>query len=407
MRRLLPVLLLELVLAAIAHAAGAVGPAPTRSADPPSDAVLAELPFLASDEPNRIVVDLAPDGDTPLRLLVDTGAAASVLTPRYARKLGVSVRREKGTPYRRETRLGRDLQFWVDIQSSDTASKTGWEYGLLGGTFLREYVLELDFARRRIRFLDPERYRVPKKVDAENEAVLPLQIVGNRPIVDAAIGGEAVHLLLDTGAWQTGVLSGETARTAGLEAARLSGVRAGSVWGPVDVEFAEAPSLRLGPFELTRVPLLVAPKGWYNQGSSTDSLLGYDVLAQFTVRIDYPHRRLWLRRRADVELTYAGVPYAAQRRAGLLVGSVPKGLAVLGLFPDSPATRLGILPGDVIVPVGGEDPAAFEPRPSTRSRPGERSPCRVRSTERGSTCRFPRARVTPRPTLQGASRRGS
>jgi hypothetical protein len=76
----------------------------------------------------------------------------------------------------------------------------------------------------------------------------------------------------------------------------------------MEVEFAEADSLRLGPFELKHVPLLVAPKGWYNMGPSTDSVLGYDILSQFTVRLDYPRQRLWLQRRPNVEVTYGAYP---------------------------------------------------------------------------------------------------
>jgi len=125
--------------------------APSSSSSPPAEAVIAEVPFLTGDEANRILINLAPDRYKEFRMIVDTGATDSVLTPRYAEKLGVIVRRTKDSPYRQATRLGRDLQFWVDVSSSDTASKTGWEYGLLGGTFLREYVVELDFAGRRVR----------------------------------------------------------------------------------------------------------------------------------------------------------------------------------------------------------------------------------------------------------------
>ncbi len=359
MRWLLPVLLLGLALATPARGASSAAAPVIPSGTPLSDAVLAELPFLPVDEPNRIVVDLAPDGSPPLRLLLDTGASDSVLTPRYARRLGVSVRAQKSTPYRRATRLGRDLQFWVDTQSSDTASRIGWEYGLLGGTFLRQYVVELDFAAHRVRLLDPQRYEVPQQADADDDAVLPLELVGNRPLVDLSIAGHTVRLMLDTGVWNAALVSGSVARTAGLETAALAGLRAGSVWGPLDVEFAEAPSVRVGPFELSNVPVLVAPHGWYNMGPATDSMLGYDLLSQFTVRIDYPRRRLWLRRRPNVELTYAGVSYAAQRAAGLLVWSEQRGLRVAGIFPDSPAARLGIRPDDVVVPVGGQTAPGF------------------------------------------------
>jgi hypothetical protein len=51
-----------------------------------------------------------------LVLLLDTGASFSVFTPLAARAAGVSVRRDKSSPYRRATRLGRDLQFYVDAR---------------------------------------------------------------------------------------------------------------------------------------------------------------------------------------------------------------------------------------------------------------------------------------------------
>ena len=56
------------------------------------EAVLAVLPFLDSPEPNRIVVDLAPEGSAkPLRLMLDTGASALRVTPLAARELGVQA----------------------------------------------------------------------------------------------------------------------------------------------------------------------------------------------------------------------------------------------------------------------------------------------------------------------------
>jgi hypothetical protein len=347
------VLLVLLLLPTPARCEDSASPTSAVPGEPTAEAVIAELPFLPSDEPNRIVVNLAPDGHDPFRIIIDTGASDSVLTPRYAQKLGVIVRREQDHPYRRATRLGRDLQFWVDTQSSDTASKTGWEYGLLGGTFLRDYVVEFDFAAGRVRFLNPGHYRVPETATADNEGVVPIKVIGNRAIVQISIGGKPIQLLIDTGDWNTAVLSGPAANTVGISSTPLPGMGGGSVWGPMEVEFAEAESVRFGPFELTHVPLIVAPKGWYNMASSTDSVIGYDILSQFTVRIDYPRQRLWLRRRPDVELTYGGESYALQRRAGVLIYSMTHGLKVIGLFPDSAATRLGILPGDVLLSPSG------------------------------------------------------
>src|SRR5262249_7239479 len=153
----------------------------------PPDAIVAELSFLDSREPNRIFLNLAKEGDRDFRLMLDTGASDTVLTPQYARNLGVTVRRVRGRPNERRTRFGRPLQFWIDTQTSDQISRTGFEYGLLGGVFLGEYVLDLDFPARKVRFIDPDRWRVPESVSAPDEAVLPARIVGNRVFVDVGI----------------------------------------------------------------------------------------------------------------------------------------------------------------------------------------------------------------------------
>src|SRR5262245_16817156 len=130
---------LVLLCASAAQAEPAAG-------DVPPEAVVADLPFLQWPEMNRVALDLAPEGTRSFKLVLDTGAGDSVLSPQYAHDLGVSIRQARGDrPYERETRLGRSLQFRVDTSSSSTRARARFEYGLLGGTFLAEYVLEIDF----------------------------------------------------------------------------------------------------------------------------------------------------------------------------------------------------------------------------------------------------------------------
>jgi predicted aspartyl protease len=215
----------------------------------------------------------------------------------------VRVRRRKADPYRRATVLGRDLLFWIDSRSTDTASRTGWEYGLLGGDFLAEYVVELDFAARRVRFLDRDRYRVPESASSEGEAVLPIKVVSNRPGLRFQVNGRELEMLLDTGMPWALMLSGELARAAGV--ASVPDTRFGmmSVMGPVEAEVGEARRVALGPFVFENVPVAVAPKGWFNIGYPGDSMIACDLLAQFLVRLDYERRRVWLRRNPAVAFT--------------------------------------------------------------------------------------------------------
>jgi hypothetical protein len=340
----------------LALALGAGGPASAAPApEPPAAAVLAELPFLHPEEPNRVYLDLAEEGEKPFVMMLDTGAAESVVTPLMARKLGITVRRTKRTPYRRGTRLGRDLEIWVDTRSSDTGSKTGWEYGLLGGSFLAEYVVEIDFPARRVRFLDRKAYEVPEAVDAPDERVVPLQLVGNRIALPVELDGKKVQVLLDTGAPAGLIVSGKAARAAGVDVGGLPYFgRGGTVLGPMDLHLYEPASFAFAGFPFEGQPVLVAPRGWYNQSVSTDSALGVDVLRQFVVRIDYPRRRLWLKRGGDRRATLYGVDYALAREVGVFLSAVDGVYRVWGVVPGGPAARYGLREDDAIVPAAGE-----------------------------------------------------
>jgi hypothetical protein len=283
-------------------------------------------------------------------MMLDTGASASVITPGMARDLGVRVRRTTQTPYRRATRLGRDLQFSIDTRMSDSASRTGWEYGLLGGEFLDDYVLEIDFPSKTVRFLDPKRYEVPEQVDAPEERVVPLLRAATRVSVPIRLNGHELLVMLDTGDPATGVLSGKAAREAGIDVAALPAFGAsGTVLGPMQTSLYEAADFGLAGFALGPVALLVAPKGWYNQVGPNDSVIGYDVLAPFVIRIDYARKRLWLKRVESGPIRFSGADYALAKQTGAFMTTVPGGHAVWAVTPGSSAAKLGVRVGDVIV----------------------------------------------------------
>jgi predicted aspartyl protease len=274
-------------------AAAAAAPAPS-GPDPAPEAVLADLPILEAPEPNRVVIDLAPPSHRPLRFLVDTGASLTYATPGAARNLGIRVRRHKSNPYRRPTVLGRDVQVVVDASSSDTAARTGWEHAFLGGDFLARYVLEIDFHRARVRFLDPELYRVPERGEAPRASVLPLQVVGNRALAELEVGENRMPFLIDTAFQGVAILSGAAAARVGVAAESEHGAEGETPLGPLRLLPATIPRLGVGWFEERNVPILIAPRGLHNQAGEGGSVVGVELLRRFVMRIDYPRARLLL-----------------------------------------------------------------------------------------------------------------
>jgi hypothetical protein len=337
-------------VSALTFSPASAGPAP----EPAPEAVVGTLAFRPS-EPNRVVVDLSPVDGRRFELMLDTGATDSVVTPLMARALGVSVRRTKQTPYRKGTVLGRDLQFWVDTQASDTGSKTGWEYGLLGGEFLNDYVVEIDFPARKVRFLDPKKYETPEAADAPDEAVVPVKIVANRVVVPVELDGKRIELMLDTGAPSTMILSGAAAGGIGIDVAALEHFgTGGTVLGPMEQRFHEAKEFKIGGFASGPLPVIVAPNGWYNQGTGNDSAIGYDVLRPFVLRIDYARKRIWLRRTGDLAVTFYGADYLIGKQIGALLTPYGNAVYVNLLTQTGPAATYGLRDGDAIVSPAGE-----------------------------------------------------
>lgn len=334
---------LVLVSAAAAPASAQSTPAP------PEGALVGE--FRLEDKPgeiNRMIVNVAPASHQPFWLYLDTGATDTVLTPQAARENGVTVRRTKSSPYIQSTSLGVPLRFYVDTRWSDQSSRTGWDYGLLGGRFLAQFVVEFDFDAEVVRFYDPKKFSVPESVTAPDETVVPIRLTNNRPFIKVDVGGsKPLQVLVDTGAPPTILASANALKRVGIETQGLPAyAKGGFTVGTTDLTLKEHQAIRIGSFDLGEVPMEVAPRGAFNLGGNTDSLIGYDIISLFTVRIDYPNRRLWLKRREDARPVFMGTDVAFGQRTGAYISSWSRGYQVNYVRPDSPAAAYGLRTGD-------------------------------------------------------------
>jgi predicted aspartyl protease len=260
--------------------------------------VLADLPFLNTGRGGSIDIDVAPPDEASLVLTVDTGATDTILTDDYARAMGISVRAAKTDPYRRSTVTGTPLVFWVMGQRVVGRGRgpTHFNYALLGTEFLEHYVVDLDFERRRVRFLDPDVHRVGDRL---GEVVVELSMRERRPYVRLELGNGSVWALVDTGAETPIATTEEKARDLGIEIDR-SAARRGhvNVLGSSVEVVQSLLEARLGPVTLTNPQFLISlsdeSQVRVSRWLQDETIIGIEILESYRVRFDYPRAKLGL-----------------------------------------------------------------------------------------------------------------
>jgi tetratricopeptide (TPR) repeat protein len=166
---------------------------------PASEGVLADLRFVNTGDDRHICVDIAKPGAAPFVVQLDTGASETVMSPLYARALGVATRAVKSDQHRRDSITGKPVLFWVTDQF-EGARDTTWSYALLGGSYLESYVLEVDVSGRRARLLDPDVHRVGGEKGARPaEQVVGITVTHGWPLVNVRLGNGTTTALIDTG----------------------------------------------------------------------------------------------------------------------------------------------------------------------------------------------------------------
>ena len=297
-RRILPALLSALLPALIL--AGCAGGPQVCKVDK-----LADLPLLAG---RRIpAVEARLDGRKVV-LLIDTGAALSIITKSAADQFGllggagggsVMVRGIGGTVFAQMATihrlgLGRGIarEITLPVAGELGGAIEGMPVlGLFGADFLSNYDVDIDVPGHHfamyalqgcgsaIQPIDGPYFEVPFHLDA------------TKIELDLKLNGKPVRGFLDTGATRT-LITPDDARRAGVTKQALSADRAGRAFGidssPVEARLHRFGSLEIGAERMNNFPFVVA------DADIDDMILGDDFLRFNRVWISYPLQRLFI-----------------------------------------------------------------------------------------------------------------
>ena len=245
----------------------------------------------------------------PVRLMLDTGSNAGLITPNAVQALGLQIDANakvtlQGTngprqsvAVARATRVTLGTLTLGDIPLPIATLPAAPRLappvvGFLGGDVLSHFDLDIDIPHHRLELWRITAGCTPPAWRSAYERV-PLAADGDRLSLTAALDGEAVSALLDTGA-RSRVVSDATARRLGVDKGRLAtepgGISSGIGLRPQVYHWHRFARFAVGSAVERNPVLTVAPLD-----SRFDMLLGTDWLAGREVWISYATDRLFFR----------------------------------------------------------------------------------------------------------------
>ncbi len=235
--------------------------------------------------------------------------------------------------------------------------------GIIGTPFIRNFVVEIDYARRVLTFYDPKVYNLSGERDA-----IELENRNGYPFMKVALSVTGRDLVNDYFMVDTGSIRALQINKPFADAHRIpealpkantaEGVGGAGIAGSTRFVDARINSLRLGRYAIRR-PVVSVSQDAEGFGASGDAgVIGGEILRRFTVTLDYRSKRILLKPNAQFT-----EPYEVDM-SGLELWTEADDFKVIRIArvrPHFPADEAGLREGDTLVTVNGRPAAEFDP----------------------------------------------
>lgn len=214
--------------------------------------------------------------------------------------------------------------------------------GIIGFSFLRRYIVALDYDKHMMSVYMPGKYEYPKKGSFLNPTFASI------PITKHLVQDERSYLLnlyFDTGAGLCLLLTEELLKDSVFISKKRKSVntQVEGLIGKISMRLTTMKRMRIGPYKFGKVPIHV-----YSDSAnvlsypSVAGLLGSDLLRRFNIVLNYPDRKIHLSPnthfRDPFDYSYTGMSYY------FIEGKI----VITEIQQGSPAEKAGLKPGDII-----------------------------------------------------------
>lgn len=323
---------------------------------------------------NKIYVRVSINNAGPFWFMLDSGAGFNVVDSKRAAALGIG---HQGTS---ELRGAGEAAITASVGTNVSLGLTGLELfnqqilllsldsmlsfsegrtvdGLLGYDFFKRFVVEINYADRRLNIYDAQTY----KYDGAG-VVLPLKIQRNHAFISTTLvmpGDNHVQgeFLVDTGLRPGLTLNTPFVEEYKVPARNIEAITGVGIGGEVRSVVGRVPALFLGRYHV-RNPVVAFARS--NQGvlASPDftGIVGGGILQKFKVIFDYPGQRLILEANADFtepdEFDMSGLFVIAE-------GAALNNFKIYSIVTNSPGDEAKLRAGDVIEKIDGRPASSF------------------------------------------------
>lgn len=217
--------------------------------------------------------------------------------------------------------------------------------GIIGYSFLRRYIVKLDYDNMVIEVYSPGSFKYPRGgyLLKPNFSTLPLQ--------PAVIEDERIiisRFIFDTGAGLSFLLSKDFVDDSLVfrKKRKFYPTQAEGLGGKRQMMVSVVKEIKLGPYKFKRVPVHIF-EDEYNVTSYPllGGLIGNDILRRFNVILNYPEQSIHIKPNSHYNESF---DYSY---TGLGIYLIDGEIRVIDVIPGSPGDKAGFLTGDVIFSV--------------------------------------------------------